>query len=144
MHAHKFKHMFSPVWLFETLWIVASQSPLPMEFSRQHYWSRLPFPSGLGRSPGGEHGNPLQCSYLENPMDRGAWRATVYRVTRSQIRLQLLSINTPSRGYLWPRIEHVSLASLALAGRFFTTAPPGKPHKFKQFYMNYNELLNFV
>ena len=32
---------------------------------------------GLGRSPGGGHGNPLQDSCLENPMDRGAWRATV-------------------------------------------------------------------
>ena len=31
---------------------------------------------GWGRSPGGAHGNPLQCSCLENPMDRGAWRAT--------------------------------------------------------------------
>ena len=30
---------------------------------------------GLGRSPGGGHGNPLQCSCLENPMGRGAWRA---------------------------------------------------------------------
>ena len=30
---------------------------------------------GLGRSPGGGHGNPLQNSCLENPMDRGAWRA---------------------------------------------------------------------
>ena len=30
---------------------------------------------GLGRSPGGEHGNPLQYSCLENPKDRGAWRA---------------------------------------------------------------------
>ena len=30
---------------------------------------------GLGRSPGGGHGNPLQYSCLENPMDRGAWRA---------------------------------------------------------------------
>ena len=29
---------------------------------------------GSGRSPGGGHGNPLQCSCLENPMDRGAWR----------------------------------------------------------------------
>ena len=29
---------------------------------------------GLGRSPGGGHGNPLQYSCLENPMDRGAWR----------------------------------------------------------------------
>ena len=39
---------------------------------------------GLGRSPGGGNGNPLQYSCLENPMDRGAWRATVYRVTKSQ------------------------------------------------------------
>ena len=30
---------------------------------------------GLGRSPGGRHGNPLQYSCLENPMDRGAWQA---------------------------------------------------------------------
>ena len=35
---------------------------------------------GSGRSPGGGHGNPLQYSCLENPMDRGAWRATVHRV----------------------------------------------------------------
>ena len=34
----------------------------------------------LGRSPGGGHGNPLQYSCLENPMDRGAQQATVYRV----------------------------------------------------------------
>ena len=38
----------------------------------------------LGRSPGGENGNPLQCSCLENPMDRGAWWAIVCRVTKSQ------------------------------------------------------------
>ena len=38
----------------------------------------------LGRSPGEGHGNPFQYSYLENPMDRGAWRATVCRVTQSQ------------------------------------------------------------
>ena len=34
----------------------------------------------LGRSPGGEHGDPLQYSCLENPMDRGAWRAMVFTV----------------------------------------------------------------
>ena len=39
---------------------------------------------GLGRCPGGEHGNPVQYSYLENPMDRGAWWATVHGVTQSQ------------------------------------------------------------
>ena len=41
----------------------------------------------LGRSPGGGHGNPLQYSCLENPMDKGAWRAVVHGVTRSQTRL---------------------------------------------------------
>ena len=39
---------------------------------------------GLGRSPGGGHRNPLQYSCLENPMDRGAWRATVHGVTKRQ------------------------------------------------------------
>ena len=40
----------------------------------------------LGRSPG--HGNPLQYSCLEMPMDRGAWQATVYGVTKSRTRLK--------------------------------------------------------
>ena len=35
------------------------------------------------RSPGGGHGNPLQHSCLEMPLDRGAWRATVFRVAES-------------------------------------------------------------
>ena len=39
---------------------------------------------GLGRSPGEGDGYPLQYSCLENPMDRGAWRATVRRVSKSQ------------------------------------------------------------
>ena len=38
----------------------------------------------LGTSPGGEHGNPLQYSCMENPMDRGAWWATVHGVANSQ------------------------------------------------------------
>ena len=42
---------------------------------------------GLGRFPGGGHGNPLQNSCLENPMDRGAWWATDDGVTKSQIQL---------------------------------------------------------
>ena len=42
---------------------------------------------GLGRSPGGRHGNPLQYSCLENPMDRGVWWATVHRVAESPTRL---------------------------------------------------------
>ena len=46
---------------------------------------------GSGRSLGGRHGNPLQYSCLENPMDRGGWWATVYRVAKSQKRLKWLS-----------------------------------------------------
>ena len=41
---------------------------------------------GSGRSPGGGLGNPLQCSCLENPMDRGAWRAIVHGVAETQTR----------------------------------------------------------
>ena len=36
-----------------------------------------------GRSPGGGHGNPSQCSCLENPVDRGAWQAIVHGVAKS-------------------------------------------------------------
>ena len=43
---------------------------------------------GLGRSPGGGHGSLLQYSCLENPMDRGAWWATVHEVTKNQTRLR--------------------------------------------------------
>ena len=43
---------------------------------------------GWGRSPGGGHGNPLQYSCLKNPIDRGAWRATVHGVTKFWTRLK--------------------------------------------------------
>ena len=45
----------------------------------------------LGRSPGEEHGNPLQCSCLENPVDGETWKATVHRVTKRQTLLKQLS-----------------------------------------------------
>ena len=48
---------------------------------------------GSGRSPG-EHGNPLQYSCLENPMDRGAWRATVRGITKSWTGLKQLNSHT--------------------------------------------------
>ena len=47
--------------------------------------------SGLGRSPGGGHGNPLQYSCLENPVDREAWQATVREVAVSRTRLRTSS-----------------------------------------------------
>ena len=46
---------------------------------------------GWGRSPGEGNGNPLQYSCLENPMDGGAWWATVHGVAKSQIRLSDLT-----------------------------------------------------
>ena len=49
---------------------------------------------GLGRSPGGGRGNLLQYSCLENPMDRGAWRATVPGVAKSRTQLKGLSLHT--------------------------------------------------
>ena len=54
---------------------------------------------GLGRSPGGEHGNPLQYPCQENPMDRGAWRATVLGVAKSWTQLKAMAPH--SRTFAW-------------------------------------------
>ena len=60
----------------------------------------------LGRSPGGGHGNPLQHSCLENPMERGTWRTTVLEVTKSWIGLKWLSTHrclaSPKSQFLSP------------------------------------------
>ena len=55
---------------------------------------------GLGRFPGGGHGNPLQYSFLENLLDRGTWGAIVYGVTKSRTRLKQLSMHAgcPQKG----------------------------------------------
>ena len=58
-----------------------------------------PWRRSLGRSPGEGHGNPLQYSCLENPMDRGAWWATVHGVTKSQTRLKRLSVQVHTKTY---------------------------------------------
>ena len=54
---------------------------------------------GSRRSPGGGHGNPLQYSCLENPIDRGAWWVMIYRVTKSWIRLKRLTTRTGGYRY---------------------------------------------
>ena len=57
------------------------------------------FIPGSGRSPGGGNDNPLQCSCLENFMDRGAWRATAHGIAKSQTQLKGLSMHArPSWG----------------------------------------------
>ena len=59
---------------------------------------------GLGSSPGGGHGNPLQYSCLENSTDRGAWQATVHRITKSGTWPKRLSMHTHTlylKSWLW-------------------------------------------
>ena len=51
--------------------------------------------SGSGRSHGEGNGNPLQYSYLENPMDRGAWQATVHGVSKSRTMTKLQASLSP-------------------------------------------------
>ena len=50
----------------------------------------------LGLIPGGEYGSPLQYSCPDNPMDRGAWRATVHSVSKNRTQLKQLSTDTDS------------------------------------------------
>ena len=54
---------------------------------------RWRFDPWVRKTPGGGHGNPLQYSCMESPMDRGAWRATVHGVAKSRIRLNWPSIH---------------------------------------------------
>ena len=67
---------------------------------------------GLGRTPGGGNGNPLQYAVLENSMDRGAWRAAVHVVSKSQTRLSTMTamrVPTQHTHTLWnlpPRLQH--------------------------------------
>ena len=72
---------------------------------------------GSGRSPGEGNGNPLQYSCLENPMDRGAWRATVHGVTRNR---HDLATKPPSLSFYYGNRHHfkhsLSSPSFALYG----------------------------
>ena len=98
-------------------------SPDPL----QHWLSvdfLMIFP-GLGRSPGERDGSPLQYSCLENPMDRGAWKAAVHGVTKSQTWLSDFTlILTRVRLYVTivlicisliiSNVEHLSICFLAI------------------------------
>ena len=58
-----------------------------------------------GRSPGRGHGNPLRYSCLENPMDRGTWKAPVHRFTKSWAPLKQISMHA----YIWPPLLNLTL-----------------------------------
>ena len=143
----------SHVWLLVTPWTVACQSPLSLEFSRQEYWSGLPFP------PPGSGGGlvtkscltlavswtvPCQASLSMEFSRQEYWSGLVsFSRGSSQLRYQTWVSCTaggfftdwatreaqspPPGDLLHPGIEPVSPVSLALAAGFFTTVPPGKP-----------------
>ena len=71
-------HYICFFWTSQVVWVVKN-TPANAEDIRD-----VGLIPGSGRSPGGEHGNPLQYSCLENPMDRGARLGTVQRVSKSQ------------------------------------------------------------
>ena len=63
---------------------------------------------GSERSPGGGHGNLLQSSALEKPMERESWRATVHRVSKSQTQLSDLAHHARSIKDSYPQHVHVT------------------------------------
>ena len=70
---------YSNVWIYQFLWgFPGGSDSKESACISGHLGSFL----WLGRSPGGGHGNPLQCSCLENSRDRGAWGATIRGVTK--------------------------------------------------------------
>ena len=137
---------YSHVRLFATPWTVAYQAPPSMEFSRQEYWSGLPFPSpedlpnpGIKpRSP------PLQADAFTIWATREAYKWKSLSHVQLFVTPWTVAHQAPlsmkfSRQEYWsglpflppadlpnPGIEPVPLASPTLAGRFFTTKPLGK------------------
>ena len=78
-HIHK-NHEFIKIMQSKRLPLVVNNLPANAGDARDT--GLIP---GLGRSPGAGNGNTFQCTCLENPKDRGAWQATVHRVTKSQM-----------------------------------------------------------
>ena len=76
---------------------------------------------GSGRSPGEGNGNPLQYSYLENPMDRGAWWATVLGVSQSEHAQTQVEIKAQMEGFLpLPASQHFQTLLLKPKGNSFS------------------------
>ena len=83
---------FAPTWGASQVALVVKNPPASAGDLRDT--GSIP---GSGRSPGGGHGHPLQCSCLENPMGRGAWWAAVHRVAQSRTRLKQFNTHTHTR-----------------------------------------------
>ena len=83
---------------------------------------------GSGRSPGGGHSNPFQYSCLGNSMYRGAWRATVHRVTKSWIWLKWLSTHACILGFKNARSVRIPIVHHVLL--FWQDQPSPKENRF--------------
>ena len=120
-----------------TLLTVDCQAPLSIGFSRQEYWRRFPCTSpavflmlGSGEMlfmeiplffVGEDSGNPLQYSYLENPVDRGTWWAAVHGVAKSRTRLSDFTFTF----HFHPLEKEMATHSSVLAWRIPGTVEPG-------------------
>ena len=102
---------------------------------------------GLGRSPGGGHGNLLQYSCLENPMDRGAWQATVHGVAESQTRLKRLCTRSAVGTGPPPMVGPGSVAPASTDTRLSqlpSNLGLGEAHPVKHMMVCHGALFNFL
>ena len=112
--------------------------------SRKHKMARVGggvWCLGQGDPPEGGNDNPLQHSCLENPMDRGAWRAVVHGVVKSQISLKQLSTSTQKAGRKWPDAGDTVLLSYKQSGcsKNPTTLPNAEKQKTFFLWILYDE-----
>ena len=85
------------------------------------------FDPWVRRIPGGGHGNPLQSSCLESPMDRGAWRAAVHRVAQSQTQPKWLSTHACTQASSSRQLSATCLTSQAGNGSVLSTGSQSCP-----------------
>ena len=90
-----FTRVLEKYWFGQKVWVFGGVvvKNLPANVGNIRDVGSIP---GLGRSPGGGHGNAHQYSCLESPMDRGAWQAAVHGVAKSRTRLKWLSMRAPT------------------------------------------------
>ena len=113
----------SHVPLFATPWTAAHQAPLSLGFSRQEFWSGLPFPSPVCESEKGKE-VVQSCPTLSDPMDCSLPGSSVHGIFQARV-LEWVAMPS-SRGSSRPRDQtHVS-CSAYIADGSFTAEPPGK------------------
>ena len=111
---------------------------------------------GLGRSPGEGNGNLLQYSCLENPMDRGAWRATVHGVIKSQTRLSNFTLAFDFDHWLdqslkrWGKLSqsnkwHYFRERKAVSrSHYFSDSSFSGSHKLIKWWLTFSKIVNLL